>query len=140
MSKLSTGTELCIFHTRINIFLKHEEVSFKRVTHEAHLLCKSSLSCAEKKTAHLENKNNIWLNVSRIVLAPLFYEIIPYKCLFVSYFVFFSRLPLLPGSLGVLENGDHIIPIDQSSNIWKNPKSFECANNVLEKHMSFNKG
>ena len=61
-------------------------------------------------------------------------------CLFVSYFVFFSRLPLLPGSLGVLENGDHIIPIDQSSNIWKNPKSFECANNVLEKHMSFNKG
>ena len=140
MSELSTGTELCIFHTRINIFLKHEEVSFKRVTHEAHLLCKSSLSCAEKKTAHLENKNNIWLNVSRIVLAPLFYEIIPCKCLFVCFlFCLFFRVYLFCRGQ-VSENGDHIIPIDQSSNIWKNPKSFECANNVLEKHMSFNKG
>lgn len=45
--------------------------------------------------------SNVWLNVSRIVLAPLFYEIIPCKmlvCLFVFYFVFFfARLPLLPG-------------------------------------------
>ena len=60
-------------------------------------------------------------------------------CLFVSYFVFFFRVYLFCRGQ-VLENGDHIIPIDQSSNIWKNPKSFECANNVLEKHMSFNKG
>lgn len=62
--------------------------------------------------------SNVWLNVSRIILAPLFYEIIPCKCWLVS------RLPLLPGSCikeKVIENGDHIIPID-SSNTWKNPK------------------
>jgi len=110
-------------------------------SHEAHLLCNSCRSWAEKKTVYLyiAHVSNIWLNVSRIVLAPLFYEIIPCRCLFVClfafYFVFFSHLPLLPGSgikEKVIENGDRIMPID-SSDTWKNPKSIECANKRSQK-------
>lgn len=51
-----------------------------------------------KKIAHV---SKIWLSVSRIVLAPLFYEITPSKCWFVCFFFYFVFFFAFTSSAGV---------------------------------------